>query len=141
MYSTMLVVPEDAFVFLHELGHATDIGGKPVDELKNKQTGKWETIIKGSLRDDKKFQKIYDEERKNFLKEFPTNEREHINYFIADEALPGRPKQGKNETIAETNALLNTYQTTNVLGIRTQYLQQHFPKTIAYLSAKLTPTK
>lgn len=141
MYSTMLLVPEDAFVFLHELGHATDIGGKPVDELKNKQTGKWETIIRGSLRDDKKFKKIYDEERKNFLKEFPTNEREHINYFIADEALPGRPKQGKNETIAETNALLNTYQTTNVLGIRTQYLQQHFPKTIAYLSAKLIPTK
>ena len=97
--------------------------------------------VKDAFRNDKKFQKVYEEERQNFLKEFPTNERNHINYFIADEAIKGRPDQGKKETIAETNAILNTYQSTDLLGSRTQYLQQHFPRTIAYLSEKLTPTK
>lgn len=48
---------------------------------------------------------------------------------------------GRKETIAETNALLNTYQSVDLLGSRTQYLQQHFPRTIAYLSEKLVPTK
>ena len=75
------------------------------------------------------------------MKEFPTNERDHIAYFIEEEAVEGQPERGREETIAETNALLNTYQSVDVIGIRTQYLQQHFPKTIAYLSEKLTQTK
>ena len=100
-----------------------------------------EPVGKDAFRNDKKFQKVYAEERQNFLKEFPTSERDHINYFIADEAIKGRPDQGKKETIAETNAILNTYQSVDLLGSRTQYLQQHFPRTIAYLSEKLVPTK
>lgn len=140
MYS-ILNVSDDPFIFLHELGHATDVGGKLMKEIVNKDTNKIELAVKDSLRDDKLFKDIYNEERQNFLKEFPTNEREHISYFIADEATPGRPEQGRKETIAETNAILNTYQSTSLLGMRTQYLQQHFPKTIAYLSEKLAPTK
>ena len=136
-----LNVGADSFVFLHELGHATDIGGKLVTEKLNKKTNKYEMYVEDAFRNDKKFQKVYEEERQNFLKEFPTNERNHINYFIADEAIKGRPDQGRKETIAETNAILNTYQSTDLLGSRTQYLQQHFPRTIAYLSEKLTPTK
>lgn len=140
MYSS-LAVSDDPFVFLHELGHATDVGGRPFSLKTDEETGKLGTFVEGALQNDKDFKEIYENERQNFLKEFPTNEREHINYFIADEAVPGSPKRGKIETIAETNALLNTYQTTGVIGIRTQYLQQHFPRTIAYLSEKLTPTE
>ena len=62
----------------------------------------------GSIRDDEKFKKVYAEERQNFLKEFPTNERNHINYFIADEAIKGRPDQGKKETIAKSVAQVNS---------------------------------
>jgi len=140
LMSSSLAVSDDTFVFLHELGHATDIGGKPFCMKLDDETGKLGSAIEGSLRDDKKFKEIYENERQNFLKEFPTNEREHISYFIADEAVPGNKKRGRIETIAETNALLNTYQTVGEIGIRTQYLQQHFPRTIAYLSEKLTPT-
>ena len=138
MYSS-LAISDDPFVFLHELGHATDVGGKPFFMSRDEDTGELGMIVDGAIRNDKDFKEIYEQERQNFLKEFPTNEREHINYFIADEAAPKRPQLGKIETIAETNALLNTYQSTDVIGIRTQYLQQHFPRTIAYLSKKLTP--
>ena len=138
MYSS-LAISDDPFVFLHELGHATDVGGKPFFMSRDEDTGELGMIVDGAIRNDKDFKEIYEQERQNFLKEFPTNEMEHINYFIADEAAPKRPQLGKIETIAETNALLNTYQSTDVIGIRTQYLQQHFPRTIAYLSKKLTP--
>ena len=138
---SILNVSDDPSVFLHELGHATDVGGKLMKEVVNKKTNKVELQVKDSIREDEGFKKIYAEERQNFLKEFPESEREHINYFIADEAIPERPEQGRKETIAETNMLLNTYQSVGILGMRAQYLQQHFPKTIAYLSEKLTPTK
>jgi len=139
MYSS-LAISDDPFVFLHELGHATDVGGKSFCMKIDDETGKLGSAVEDSLRDDKKFKEIYENERQNFLKEFPTNEREHISYFINDEAVKGNKKRGRIETIAETNALLNTYQTVGEIGIRTQYLQQHFPRTIAYLSEKLTPT-
>ena len=94
--------------------------------------------IKDELSSDKDFKKIYESEKKNFLKEYPEAQRNHIDYFIANEAVEGEKDRGRKETIAETNAILNTYTTNYALAMRTQYLQQHFPKTIAYLSEKLT---
>lgn len=135
-----LAVTDDTFSFLHELGHAIDVGGKTFGMRKDEETGKLGLLVEGSLQDDKDLKKIYTEERQNFLKEFPTNEREHIGYFINNERGSSSTKRGRIETIAETNAILNTYQTTGSTSIRTQYLQQHFPRTIAYLSEKLAPT-
>ena len=141
MAFSTLNVSDDPFVFLHELGHSTDMCGKPVD-LKFNDKGEVTSVkLMNTLHEDETFKKTYEEERQNFLKEFPTNERNHVDYFIEQEAVAGQPDRGREETIAETNALMNTYQTVDILGIRTQYLQQHFPKTIAYLSEKLTPTK
>ena len=40
------------------------------------------------------------------------------------------------ETIAESNALLTTPKTHELLAIRSQYLQQYFPRTIALLDQK-----
>ncbi len=136
-----LNVSDDPFVFLHELGHATDMCAKPAQIIYNDNCEAVDAKILGTLHEDPTFKKTYEEERQNFLKEFPTNERNHIDYFIEQEAVAGQPERGREETIAETNALMNTYQSVDILGIRTQYLQQHFPKTIAYLSEKLTPTK
>lgn len=141
MAFSTLNISDDPFVFLHELGHSTDMCGKFVD-LKFNDKGEVTNVkLLDTLHEDETFKKTYEEERQNFLKEFPTNERNHIDYFIEQEAVAGQPDRGREETIAETNALMNTYQTVDILGIRTQYLQQHFPKTIAYLSEKLTPTK
>ena len=138
---SILNVSDDPFVFLHELGHATDMTGKPAELVLNNQGQAIDAKLLDTLHEDETFKKTYAEERKNFLKEFPTNERDHIAYFIEEEAVEGQPERGREETIAETNALLNTYQSVDVIGIRTQYLQQHFTKTIAYLSEKLTQTK
>ena len=136
-----LGVPDDPFVFLHELGHATDRCGKPANIWLNNSGKVFKAEYLGAIRDDRTFNKLYEEEKRNFLEEFPTSERNHINYFIAEEVVEGSPERGRAETVAETNALLNTYHTIESLGMRTQYLQQHFPKTIAYLSEKLVPTK
>ena len=141
MAFSTLNVSDDPFVFLHELGHSTDMCGKPVDLKLNDKGEATSVKLLDTLHEDETFKKTYEEERQNFLKEFPTNERNHIDYFIEQEAVEGQPERGREETIAETNALMNTYQTVDILGIRTQYLQQYFPKTIAYLSEKLTPTK
>ena len=141
MAFSTLNVSDDPFVFLHELGHSTDMCGKFVDLKLNEKGEATSVKLLNTLHEDETFKKTYEEERQNFLKEFPTNERNHVDYFIEQEAVAGQPDRGREETIAETNALMNTYQTVDILGIRTQYLQQHFPKTIAYLSEKLTPTK
>ena len=37
-----------------------------------------------TLHEDETFRKTYEEERQNFLKEFPTNERNHVDYFITE---------------------------------------------------------
>ena len=131
--SSRITVSDNPAVFLHELGHAIDSGKRPSSLDRD-----FKLEIKDQLCDDKDFQKIYKEEKKGFLKEYPEAQRNHIDYFIANEAVEGEKDRGRKETIAETNAILNTYTTNYALAMRTQYLQQHFPKTIAYLSEKLT---
>ena len=86
---------------------------------------------------DKEVNKIYDEEMSNFLKAFPDAQRKHIDYFIRKEKHIGGEKGGVSETIAETNALINSPKTDNSLRFRTQYLQQYFPKTIAEITKNL----
>ena len=135
-----IATSDDPYIFLHELGHATDRCGKPVEFYQ--YGNKVEPEYIDSIRDDKMFKKIYEQERKNFLKEFPTNERNYIDYFIEKgNNANSNTNVGHAETIAETNAILNTYPTVESQGLRTQYLQQHFPRTIAYLSERLTQTE
>ena len=141
MTASNLAISDDAFVFLHELGHATDLGGRDVEVLTDRYGNPFSAVIKDALNNDKEFVKNYNEERKNYLNEFPPSERDFVGYFLEEEAVRGQKDRGRKETIAESNAILNTYQTVDLLGIRTQYLQQHFPKTIAYLSSKLTQDK
>ena len=141
MTASNLAIADDPFVFLHELGHATDIGGKDVEVLTDRYGNPIDAVIKDALNNDKEFVKNYNEERKNYLNEFPPSERDYVGYFMEEEAVRGQKDRGRKETIAESNAILNTYQSVDLLGIRTQYLQQHFPKTISYLSTKLTQDK
>ncbi len=124
---------DDLFVILHELGHAVDM--KDVDMNKTEET------IKNAVFEDKKFNEIYAKEKAAFNKAFPDTQRNHIAYFINHETHYNGEIGGRKETIAESNALLTTAKTHEVLAMRSQYLQQHFPETIAYLNEKLNEGK
>ena len=84
-----------------------------------------------------KLEKTFEEEKANFNKAFPDAQRDHIDYFVNTLNHYGGAYGGLRETIAESNAILNTPKTMDMLAIRSQYLQQYFPKTIAHLSTLL----
>ena len=86
-------------------------------------------------------QDIYNEERNAFNKAYPNAQREHIGYFIQQKGHYGGKLGGLSEVVAEANALRDSYTTEYDLGPRAEYLQQYYPKTIAYLNTKLSNYK
>ncbi len=122
----------DAFLLLHELGHAEDM--KNVDG--NSNDGYIKTFCK-SVTADKEVNKTFEEEKANFFKKYPQAQREYIDYFMNTLNHYNGETGGLQETIAETNALLSEGKSYEPLAIRSQYLQQNFPKTIAILETKL----
>ena len=125
----------DLFVIMHELGHARDF--RDVDGSSDQAY--MDTLYK-SISENKDVQKVYDEEREAFNKAFPDTQRDHIDYFINKATHYGGELGGLGETIAESNALLTTPKSHELLAIRSQYLQQYFPKTIAMLDTALNKT-
>ena len=119
------------FVIMHELGHARDFR-----DADNSSDEAFEESLDLSISEDPQVQKVYEQERKAFNKAFPDTQRDHIDYFINKTTHYGGELGGLGETIAESNALLTTPKTHEVLGIRSQYLQQYFPRTIALLDQK-----
>ena len=118
---------DDLFVILHELGHAVD-SGRPTE------TKKW---IGFGISSDEQFNKIYEKEKKAFNKLYPDAQRNHMDYFLNQETHKEGVQGGRQEIVAESNALLTTAKSHEILAMRSQYLQQHFPETIAYLHEKL----
>lgn len=118
---------DNLFVMLHELGHAKDY-----DQVDTKDV----ETLKKSIFSNPKINEVFEEEKAKFNNAFPSAQREHINYFIKT----SEEKDGLQEAIAESNALLNTYNNEDLFSIRSQYLQQYFPKTIAELSTVLNKT-
>ncbi|MBR2525102.1 hypothetical protein IKE67_01420 [bacterium] len=116
------------FVILHELGHSVDM--QNVDFYKDE-------TIHNALFEDKHFVEVYNKEKEAFNKAFPDAQRNHIAYFINGETHYAGADGAKRETIAEANALLTTGKTHEILGLRSQYLQENFPETIALLDKKL----
>ena len=113
-----IITGNDISVLLHEAGHSKhSLGAQEVQ-----------------FNDE--FMKIFDEEREAFIKAFPDQQQKHLEYFLNEQLHIARMrKQGTyEETVAETNSLLNTYYHSPELQIRAQYLQQYFPRTIAELS-------
>ena len=123
---------DNAYLLTHEIGHTIDF--RNTDSTTSET---FEKTFKNTISMDKDVNKKYNEEMENFLKAFPDAQRKHIDYFIKKENHLGGEKGGVSETIAETNALINTPKTDNTLRFRTQYLQQYFPKTIAEVAKKL----
>ncbi len=120
---------DQLFVVLHELGHARDM--RDLDTSSN--YAYYKTLDKAVF-SDKKLQKTFEYEKSNFNKAFPDAQRDHIDYFVNTLNHYGGEYGGLRETIAEGNALLTTPKTMELLAIRSQYLQQYFPRTIAHLS-------
>lgn len=112
---------DNLFTILHEAGHAKDYANVDVKQK--------ETLV-NSIFSNPEVNKVFEEEKAAFNKAFPLAQRDHISYFIKTSEY----KDGIQEAIAETNAILNTKQSDTLFSIRTQYLQQYFPKTIAYLA-------
>lgn len=122
---------DNLFIFLHELGHAKDLKEYEMDFLSGPQ-------VKDAFNMDKKFNKIYENELKAFNKNHPDSERSFVSYFISNEKRSdGNSSNAKKEVIAESNALLTTAKSHEDLAMRSHYLQQHFPETIAYIHEKL----
>ena len=122
----------DEFLLLHELGHAVDmkdLDGTSSDSYKN-------TFYK-SITADKEVNKTFEEEKANFFKAYPQAQREYIDYFMNTLDHYNGETGGLQETIAESNALLSNGKSYEPIAIRSQYLQQNFPKTIAVLETKL----
>lgn len=120
---------DQLFVVLHELGHARDM--RDLDTSSN--SAYYNTLGK-AIFTDTKLEKTFEEEKANFNKAFPDAQRDHIDYFVNTLNHYGGAYGGLRETIAEGNALLTTPKTMDLLAIRSQYLQQYFPRTIAHLS-------
>lgn len=117
----------ETFSVLHETGHAIDY----------RKSNIILTQIK-SISNDRKLRQIYTEEKETFNKAYPDAQREHIEYFINQTDHYSESKWGGlAEIVAETNALRDSYTTENDLAPRVQYLQQYYPKTIAYINDKL----
>lgn len=111
---------DDLYSMLHELGHAKD--------NKDRFDG---------ITSRKDVQEVYDKEKAAFNKAFPNAQRDHINYFIDVEEHYSGARGGLGETIAESNALLNSYNGQLDIAARAHYLQQYFPQTIAKLATIL----
>lgn len=107
---------DNMFVILHELGHTKDMSR--VEDLHY----------------NKDLQKIFNKEKQAFLKKFPQAERQNIDYFLNQKDHYKGKDGGLIETIAESNALLGTHSSMNLTAIRSQYLQQYFPRTIAFIN-------
>lgn len=119
-------IGDDLFVFLHELGHAKDAQNQK--GIFNKLVGDGRIYT-----NNKDIQKTFFKERETFNKYHSDNEREHVSYFTQAKGHYQGELGGLAEVVAETNAVTNTFTDGKVscLGPRAQYLQQHFPETIA----------
>jgi len=113
------------FIFEHEFGHAKDYTKEYTYES---------DFIVGEILNDKKLQEIYNQELENLKKNEPDCIREVVNYFTeGPEEHNTKNLSGLSEIIAETNAIQATPKAHLLLQMRTQILQEYFPRTIAYL--------
>lgn len=114
----IMEVGPSQFIFEHELGHGKD------KYLEN-------NIRK--ISNNRNVQEIFMEERNNYINKFPQEINELTSYFTNKIDHYGGEWGGLSETIAETNAIQTTGDFHPFLKDRSQFLQENFPKTIAYL--------
>ena len=144
-YFGILNCNTDEFVVSHELGHSKDAYLKSevkeyISQAKEaaKNGEEVEPLLKNPIADNPEFQKEYFNEKSMFVKAFPSFKEEYIDYFIFE--TDGQSDRGRKETVAETNAMNSQKPIPpEILAMRTQVLQQYFPRTIAVATKLTTP--
>lgn len=123
--SKEVCIMDNLFVFLHELGHAKD--------AQNQKTYREKLLGENKMfSGNKDIKEKYLKERETFNKFHSEEERNHVKYFTQAKGHYGGEFGGLSEVVAETNAITNTFADESCgLSIRSQYLQQYFPETIA----------
>ena len=127
------------FIFEHELGHGKDsfsITNPQKMHLSISDPNIRPEDVTFRISGDKQLQKIFNEEKTAFKNNLTTEQGNYVEYFMNSGNIPTLD-HGLSETVAETNAILNSPNSQITLSFRTQYLQQYFPKTIAYISKML----
>lgn len=81
------------------------------------------------LKNDKTLRQIYEEEKMQFTTTMPDIGVKQAGYFLRNTMA-----NGLGETCAEANLITNCAQEWEDVGSRTMFLQQNFPKTIAYIA-------
>ena len=84
------------------------------------------------LNEDTKLRQIFEYEKNLLFTNFPEMLIKHVDYFVTDSPS----SNGFLETLAEVNHIINSAQKWERFGMRTLFLQQYFPKTIAYIANK-----
>ncbi|MBR1680527.1 hypothetical protein IJ707_01910, partial [bacterium] len=120
---------DNEYIFLHELGHAKDMKNYDTTTFKTKDATE-NTLISAN----KDVLDTYGKEKELFNKHFSNAQREHINYFMNSIGHSSGSNGAMKESLAEVNAILNTYNTVDRYSMRSEYLQRYFPKTIAKLA-------
>ena len=110
--SPEIVKQDGAFTTLHEFGHFID--------------------DKYNLCRSEELLKIFEEEKSNYLKLTSNKELTDMQYFIDE--LHRNDEGAITEVIAETYALMHTLTNDSRIILRGEYLQQYFPKTMAYIA-------
>ena len=110
--SPEMVKEDGAFTILHEFGHFID--------------------DKYNLCRSEELLKIFEEEKSNYLKLTSNKELTDMQYFIDE--LHRNDEGAITEVIAETYALMHTLTNDSRIILRGEYLQQYFPKTMAYIA-------
>lgn len=135
----------DEFVVSHELGHSQDTYLNEEAKQINKEIEQAEKegkeipeYYQNPLADNPQFVKEYVQEKAAFVKAFPSFQEEYIDYFIFE--TDGQKDRGRKETVAETNAINSQKpMPLEILAMRTQVLQQYFPRTIAVATKLMNP--
>lgn len=121
----------DDYILVHELGHAKDM--KDYDTTSFKTKDETEKLL---ISAKPEFLEVYTKEKELFNKNFATNQRENIDYFINGTSKFSQSRSVK-ETVAEINAILNSCNDVEKYSLRSEYLQRYFPKTISKLAEML----
>ncbi|MBQ2645726.1 hypothetical protein IJG14_09170 [bacterium] len=144
-YYGFLNVNTDEFVVSHELGHSQDAyldhEVKEIEkEIKQaeKEGKEKPKYYDNPIADNPQFVKEYVAEKAAFIKAFPSFQEEFIDYFLF--APDERLCRGRKETVAESNAM-NSQKPMPLeeLAMRTQVLQQYFPRSIAVATKLMNP--
>lgn len=118
---------DNLFIFLHELGHIKD------SETVKSKNGMERHNDEMQYSGNKKVQDTYLKELNNFVKKYPHEQRENAGYFLENENHYAGKWGALGEIVAETNAIGSSImnEASECVSLRTDYLQENFPKTIA----------